>query len=408
MTSVALRDVTKRFQARDPGLAEEVARWPGAARDPEGIVHALDGVTLDVADGECIAVLGPSGCGKTTLLRVIAGLEAPDSGTVWFDGQDITHVGAQDRGIGMVFQNYALYPNMHSRGNLSFFFKMHRREQESPERVDAVCQIMGPGFRELLNRRPKELSGGQQQRVAIGRCIIRQPRVFLFDEPLANLDAKLRAQTRVEIKRLIRRFGVTSVYVTHDQQEAIALGDRLVVMRHGRIEQCGPYRELYARPASAFVAGFLGSPSMNLLDGTVEPAGVRLPSVSHVLPLPADIAAHLAPGEHVTVGIRPEALQLEADEASGPDDGWEGEIVIDAQVIVSEPLIAERQQLVRCALVSAATATPAIGLEITAKLSTTERFAAGQPLRLTVDPADLHVFTANGLRIAGVRETTVG
>ncbi|HEX2092630.1 MAG TPA: ABC transporter ATP-binding protein [Longimicrobiaceae bacterium] len=359
MASVSLVDVTRSFGA-----------------------PAVDGVTLHVEHGESLAVLGPSGCGKTTLLRLIAGLEAPDRGTIAFDGQDVTRVGAQERGIGMVFQNYALYPHMDSKRNLGFFFKMHRREPETEERMVEVCQIMGPGFRELLNRKPKELSGGQQQRVAIGRCIIRNPRAFLFDEPLSNLDAKLRAQTRVEIRRLIRRFGITTFYVTHDQTEAIAICERLAVMRRGRIEQVGTYREVYDRPLTAFVAGFVGSPPMNLFDAQWLPPGP---------------ARGLPPGA-VRVGLRPEAMRLARDD----------EPALEVRTVVSEPLVTERQQLLTCTIVppgvtlgtGAAALRPGDAPEIVARLEQSERIPPGTPLRLAFDLDRLHAFGADGRRLA--------
>ncbi|MGH2350292.1 MAG: ABC transporter ATP-binding protein [Chloroflexota bacterium] len=337
-----------------------------------GDIRVLDNVTLHVPDGASVAVLGPSGCGKTTLLRVVAGLEPPDSGAVAFDGQDVSRSGAQDRGIGMVFQNYALYPHMASRGNLGFFFKMHRREPETGARVDEVCEIMGPGFRDLLSRKPKELSGGEQQRVAIGRCIIRNPRVFLFDEPLSNLDARLRAQTRIEIKRLIRRFAITSFYVTHDQTEAIAICDLIAVMRRGRIEQFGAYQEIYDRPATAFVAGFIGSPPMNLLDARLLP-DTLLPR----LPPSVDLSS-------VTAGIRPPALRLAED----------GGAALDVRVLVTEPLIAARKQLVTGTLTASGD-----GPEIAAQLIGTDRFSPGTTLRLAFDPAELHLFGADGMRL---------
>jgi ABC-type sugar transport system ATPase subunit len=315
-----------------------------------------------VGDGEAVAVLGPSGCGKTTLLRVVAGLEAPDSGTVRFDGDDVTDVGAQQRGVGMVFQSYALYPHMDSKRNLGFFFKMHHREPETEARVAAVCEIMGQDFRTLLSRKPSELSGGQRQRVAVGRCIIREPSVFLFDEPLSNLDAKLRATMRVEIKRLIRRFAVTSFYVTHDQLEAIAICDRIAVMREGRLEQFGTYRQIYDRPATAFVAGFVGSPAMNMLEGA---------------------AAGLVAGAtgDATIGVRPEDLNLAGDGQPG----------FEARVFASEPLISERRQIATCLLPD--------GTRLVAKLPGTDPYPPDTVLRLTCEPDRLHRFDAAGRRL---------
>ncbi|MHB1317750.1 MAG: ABC transporter ATP-binding protein, partial [Anaerolineae bacterium] len=253
---------------QDRAFVERVTAQSDALPRGTGDITALEDVTLTIEDGETLAVIGPSGCGKSTLLKVIAGLESPQSGRVLYDGRDMAGIRPGDRGIGMVFQSYALYPHMKGEGNLGFFFRIHKRPtEEMMERIRITADIMGLGFDDLLPRSPKTLSGGQQQRVAIGRCIVRDPSLFLFDEPLSNLDAKLRSRTRVEIKRLLRRFAITSVYVTHDQIEAIALGDRLAVMRVGRIEQVGTYQELRERPANTFVAGFVGMPSMNLVEG---------------------------------------------------------------------------------------------------------------------------------------------
>jgi ABC-type sugar transport system ATPase subunit len=213
---------------------------------PGGV--ALRHLSVEAHAGETLALVGPSGCGKTTLLKVIAGLQAPDAGRVFFDDRDVTHLPPGARGIGMVFQSYALFPHLKSRDNVSFFYWVHRRQAEIPARVRAVSEMMGLDFATLLDRKPPKLSGGQQQRVAIARCIAREPSAFLFDEPLSHLDAKLRMQLRAEIKRLLHRFSVTSLYVTHDQTEAIALGDRIGIMREGRMEQVGSYAEIYGRP----------------------------------------------------------------------------------------------------------------------------------------------------------------
>jgi len=280
-----------------------------AARDGiEGKIQALDNVTLDIPDGQTMAVVGPSGCGKSTLLRLIAGLIGDYTGHVYYDDQDMREIPARDRYIGMVFQSYALYPHFPGFGNLSFFFRIRKvPDEETERRVRITSEIMGFGFDELLKRKPGTLSGGQQQRLAIGRAIVRNPRLFLFDEPLSNLDAKLRTQTRVEIKRLLHRFQITAVYVTHDQVEATTLGDQIAVMREGRIEQVGTFRELMDAPANAFVAGFLGMPPMNLLtggavaDGALVLEGVRVP-------LPDDLRKQVAIGQELTLGVRAEAV----------------------------------------------------------------------------------------------------
>jgi ABC-type sugar transport system ATPase subunit len=249
--------VDRAFAERSAGRAVQEHHQAGHG----GPVLALDHVNLTIPDGQTMAIVGPSGCGKSTLLRVVSGLESDHTGHVFYDGHDMKEVPPKDRYIGMVFQNYALYPHFESKGNLAFFFRMHKApDEEAEERIRVTSEIMGIGFRDLLRRKPGTLSGGQQQRVAIARAIVRKPRLFLFDEPLSNLDARLRTQTRVEIKRLLRRFQITAIYVTHDQVEAVTLGDQVAVMRAGRIEQVGTPHELRQSPANAFVAGFLGSP----------------------------------------------------------------------------------------------------------------------------------------------------
>ena len=251
------------------------------------------------------------------MLRVIAGLimlETPNSGTIQYGEENWTNLNAKDRRVGIVFQNYALYPHMHSKKNLGFFFKMHKREEEVDERVEVVSKMMGVGFDQLLERRPKALSGGQQQRVAIARCIVRDPTVFLFDEPLSNLDAKLRTRTRVEIKRLLRRFKITTVYVTHDQTEAQAMGDRIAVMQAGKIQQLGTYREIYDDPANMFVASFVGAPPMNLIPGKAENGGVRLDG--QFVDLRND-ALSGTEGQDVHLGIRPESVLLSPNHVEG-------------------------------------------------------------------------------------------
>ena len=256
-------------------------------------VRALDHVDLTVPDGQTMAVLGPSGCGKSTLLRVVSGLEADYRGSLFYDHQNMEDVAPKDRFIGMVFQNYALYPHFEGHGNLSFFFRMQKApDAEAEERIRITSEIMGIGFRALLQRKPGTLSGGQQQRLAIARAIVRQPRVFLFDEPLSNLDAKLRTQTRVEIKRLLRRFAITALYVTHDQTEAMALGDQVAVMRAGQIEQVGPFNDVRLRPVNTFVAGFLGVPPMNLLHNVeVRAGGLDAGHGLRLSPAPSQLAA---------------------------------------------------------------------------------------------------------------------
>jgi len=258
-----------------------------------------------------VAVIGPSGCGKSTLLRVVAGLDQEYEGTVAYDGRDMRDVPPRDRYIGMVFQNYALYPHFYGHGNLSFYFRMRKApDQEAEARIRETADIMGYGFRQLLGRKPGTLSGGEQQRLAIARAIVRKPALFLFDEPLSSLDAKLRAQTRVEIRRLLRRFAITSIYVTHDQVEAIALADIIAVMRAGKIEQAGAYAELRANPANTFVAGFLGLYPINLLQGRVTGAGTAAVG-SMETPLPGAVQAKCVGGEDIVLGVAAEDLALD-------------------------------------------------------------------------------------------------
>ncbi len=266
-----------------------------------------------VEDGEFFVMLGPSGCGKTTTLRMIAGLEAISSGDISIDGNVVNDLAPMDRDIAMVFQNYALYPHMSVYDNMAFGLKMRKFEKpEIDKRVREAADILGIG--ELLTRKPRQLSGGQRQRVALGRAIVRHPRVFLFDEPLSNLDAKLRVQMRVELKKLHLRLGTTAIYVTHDQVEAMTLGDRVVVMKDGVVQQVGEPLELYNQPANKFVAGFIGSPAMNFAAVTVTEANGSLMAENSGLriKLPDETAQRLRGhiGHEVTLGVRPEDLTV--------------------------------------------------------------------------------------------------
>ena len=280
-------------------------------------VPVLRGVSATVADGEFVVLVGPSGCGKTTLLRTIAGFERPGSGQVLIDEDDVTRWHPARRGVAMVFQSYALYPHMTVRENIAFGLKIARMSAaQIEERVQEATAVLQIGH--LLARRPRELSGGQRQRVAIGRAIVRHPRVFLFDEPLSNLDAELRVQMRVELVKLHERLGATMIYVTHDQVEAMTMADRIVVLNKGVVEQAGTPLELYDRPRNLFVAGFLGSPRMNFLDVTLAAAAagdalVSLPG-GGTMRVPAE-AAGLAPGAPLVLGVRPECISL-----GGPGD----------------------------------------------------------------------------------------
>jgi ABC-type sugar transport system ATPase subunit len=270
---------------------------------PNGHVAAR-GLDIAIADGEFMVLVGPSGCGKSTALRMIAGLETPTAGRVLIGEQDVTALPPQDRDIAMVFQSYALYPHMSVRQNLAFGLRM--RGAAPATIADRVGQAAGAlGLDAVLDRKPSQLSGGQRQRVALGRAMVRDPKVFLFDEPLSNLDAKLRVETRAELARLHRRLGATIVYVTHDQEEALTLGGRVTVMRDGLVEQVGPPMEVYRRPASAFVAGFVGSPAMNLLPGEISDGKWRGPGG---LVLEAPVAG----ARKVTLGVRPHDVAIVA------------------------------------------------------------------------------------------------
>ena len=273
----------------------------------------IHGVDCTIADGEFIVIVGPSGCGKSTLLRMVAGLEAITGGTIAIGERVVNQVEPKDRDIAMVFQNYALYPHMTVFENMAYGLKIRGLTKDAIRaRVDKAAEILQLGA--LLERTPRQLSGGQRQRVAMGRAIVREPQVFLFDEPLSNLDAKLRVQMRVEIKRLQQRLGTTSIYVTHDQTEAMTLADRLIVLNAGIAEQIGRPIELYERPASLFVAGFIGSPAMNFLDAVIGEGGQVTLAGGTVLA----VAEGVPVGTEITLGIRPEHLVLgaEADAAA--------------------------------------------------------------------------------------------
>ena len=377
MTQVRLENVTKVFPTESQVLAsiKEFGRaLSGGPKDSLGDkaeIKALDNVNLLIRHGETMSLIGPTACGKTTLLRVIAGLLAPDEGAVYFDGRNVTKMPPKERNIGMVFQSYALYPHLTSLGNLAFPFVVQQREEEIPERVLVTSKIMGLGFDKLLGRLPRTLSIGERQRVAVARCIIREPRVFLFDEPLSNLDAKLRAQTRVEIKRLLRRFHITSVYATHDQTEAIALADRLAVMNEGRIEQVGTQREIYNWPVNVFVAGFVGAPAMNFFQGQVEEGELSFADFS--LPFLPRLKRRLQPGQEVVLGIRPEHIAIAAE---GP---------LQARVEQIEPWVTARAQIIHARL-DGSSCVVRTGAEVSVKV--------GDLVSLWFDEERLHLFDA--------------
>ena len=295
-----------------------------------GSTHVIRGVDVSIADGEFCVLVGPSGCGKSTLLRMIAGLEEIGGGEIRIGDRVVNRVPPKERDVAMVFQNYALYPHMTVRDNMSFALMLAKTpKDEIARKVDRAAEILGLGV--LLDRYPRQLSGGQRQRVAMGRAIVRDPQVFLFDEPLSNLDAKLRVAMRTEIRELHQRLKTTSIYVTHDQIEAMTMADKIVVMRDGIVEQIGAPLELYDHPANTFVAGFIGSPAMNMLAGVARGPSVALASGTSV---PAPLAA--GDGREVLYGIRPEHLAL-GDPAAG----------LPAEVVVVEPTGADTQVVCR-------------------------------------------------------------
>ena len=345
MASLAIRNVEKSF----------------------GSVPVLHGVSLDIADGAFVSLVGPSGCGKSTLLRMVAGLDEISSGEILVGERVVNSISPKDRDVAMVFQNYALYPHMTVAENMSFSLKLRRAPKSAIEqRVKSAAEILG--LHELLTRYPRQLSGGQRQRVAMGRAIVRDPKVFLFDEPLSNLDAKLRVQMRSEIKELHRRLGTTTVYVTHDQIEAMTMSDTIVVMNKGRIEQIGSPLHLYDKPHNLFVAGFIGSPAMNMLKGGIVIDRCPFFVTDDGVRLPIERAPTASDGRQVTLGIRPEHLEIS-------DEG------IETTVALVEPTGSSTQ--------------------ITAKLATQEvvgifrerlQVAPGEMLRMKPSPAHIHLF----------------
>ena len=348
MASVSVREVHKSF-------------------DDTAVIH---GVSIDIEDGEFLVLVGPSGCGKSTLLRMIAGLEDVNDGEIAIGDKVVNHMAPKARDVAMVFQNYALYPHMTVRQNMGFSLRLRKADKHMiRERVDSAAQILG--LTDLLNRLPRQLSGGERQRVAMGRAIVRDPQVFLFDEPLSNLDAKLRVQMRTEIKALHQRLRTTSIYVTHDQVEAMTMAERIVVMNLGRVEQVGRPLDLYDRPANLFVAGFIGSPAMNLIEASGA-AGSATPAAAAddgtALPLPAD--TRVGEGQPLIYGVRPEDLAL-ATNGTG----------VEATVSVVEPT--GSSTLVFCQMA---------GQEICAEFQERHDFDPGETIRLMPRLETLHLF----------------
>ncbi|MDC0679960.1 ABC transporter ATP-binding protein [Sorangium atrum] len=372
MATLSLRGLTRRF--------------PSADRP------ALAGLDLDVDDGELLVLVGPSGCGKSTALRLIAGLDSPDGGTVSIGGRDVSRVAPEDRDVAMVFQGYALYPHMTARDIMGFPLRMRGvAREERARRVEEAAALLAIGH--LLDRRPGELSGGERQRVAMGRAIVRAPAAFLFDEPLSNLDAALRAELRVELAALVRRLGTTSVYVTHDQVEAMTMGDRIAVLRAGELQQVGPPRAIYEAPANTFVAGFLGTPAINLLP--LERSGERYEGAALSLPAPPGVALP----DRAIAGVRPEHLRvapgLGSQDGAGArgDAGAQGEVEVEARVVVAEPLGAETFLYL-----------DAGGTRLRARAHGFATPAPGEAVRARLDPRDVLWFDAgSGARITPPR-----
>jgi multiple sugar transport system ATP-binding protein len=379
-------------------------------RFPDGAL-AVDSISLDVADGEFVILVGPSGCGKSTTLNMIAGLEDISSGELRIGGKLVNDMAPKDRDIAMVFQSYALYPHMTVRENMGFALKLAKNPKAViDEKVNEAARILD--LTQYLDRKPANLSGGQRQRVAMGRAIVRDPAVFLMDEPLSNLDAKLRVQMRTEVSRIQRRLGTTMVYVTHDQTEAMTLGDRVAVMRSGKLQQVASPQELYDRPVNLFVAGFIGSPAMNFMSGTLEDGGLHT-SIG-VIPVSGRLRQELdnaRTGREVIVGIRPEDFQ---DASLVPADLLPNGITFQANIDVIESLGAEKYiyftqdlgkatniaELEELARDSGRADTGASTETVVARLDPDTRITEGENARLWADVRSLHVFDpASGLNL---------
>ena len=371
MATIGLDNVTKRY----------------------GKTEVIHGIDVEIADGELIVIVGPSGCGKSTLLRMVAGLETISGGEIRIDGQRVNEVEPKDRDIAMVFQTYALYPHMSVFDNMAYGLKIAKTpKEEIRARVEEAARLLALG--DFLERKPRALSGGQRQRVAMGRAIVRQPRAFLFDEPLSNLDALLRVQMRLEIRQLQRRLGTTSLYVTHDQVEAMTLADRLVVMNAGVAEQIDTPMAVYERPASRFVAGFIGSPGMNFLSGTVTDEGrIRLDAGLDVT-LPDAIAPSLA-GRAVDLGVRPEHMALARD-------GGES---FALEVLTVETLGADTLLHGRVSGPGAAASDSVVdgaAHSIAMRLPGSTRVRDGETVPVRIEPGAWHLFdAASGERLDG-------
>jgi len=373
--------------------------------------HAVRSLDLEIADGEFVVLVGPSGCGKTTVLRMIAGLEEISSGTIAIGDRPVNELEPRKRDVAMVFQNYALYPNMTVADNIGFGLKMRgTHKAEIRTRVAEIARILG--ISDLLERKPGQLSGGQRQRVAMGRAIIRDPSVFLMDEPLSNLDAKLRVQMRSEIARIQRDLFATTIYVTHDQVEAMTMGSRVAVMRKGELQQVAPPREIYEQPTNLFVATFIGSPSMNLVQGILgrDDTGLACRIGDQELPLPAEsvsrgLEAYI--GRPVAVGIRPEHIRESASQNGGDRDGRLRAAVTATEILGSELLVhaeIEAEPVVTDEVLEVAADVDVTALSdlqeearkrrvpLLGRFDPAARVESGDTVELAVDPARLHFF----------------
>ena len=374
--------------------------FEGVTKDFGDGVRAVDNLDLAIDDGEFTVLVGPSGCGKTTALRMTAGLEAISAGTISIDGRVVNDVPSAKRDIAMVFQNYALYPHMSVFENMAFGLQQRRMpKREVEHRVREIAQLLE--LEPYLSRKPRALSGGQRQRVAMGRAIVRRPSVFLMDEPLSNLDAKLRVQMRAEIRTLQRELGVTTVYVTHDQVEAMTMGDRVAVMRKGVLQQVASPHELYRQPANIFVAGFIGSPAMNLLQGSIDGGAITVGGWT--------VGASTRLGGRVAVGVRPEDIQL------GGSKGMRARVVhvedLGAEVIAhlesdAEPVATDEVREIVAdsddvSLQHLAAESQRGRARIVARLSSATRIGVGEDVRVTFDVAKMHLFDLQtGLALA--------
>ncbi len=355
-------------------------RYENATRVyPGGTKPAVNALNLDIKDGEFLVLVGPSGCGKSTALRMLAGLEEVNEGSIYIGDRDVTNSPPKERDIAMVFQNYALYPHMSVADNMGFALKMQGiHKEERAKRVAEAARILG--LEEFLERKPKALSGGQRQRVAMGRAIVRNPQVFCMDEPLSNLDAKMRVQTRTDIARLQQDLGVTTVYVTHDQVEAMTMGDRVAVMKLGVLQQVDTPLKLYDKPANLFVAGFIGSPQMNLMEGTAVDGDVKVGKYT----VPVDPTAERKMSGRVTVGVRPESWRIITAEEGG----------LPVKVTVVEELGADSFVYGTCDVEG----TPS---NVIVRVSGRHHPQKGETLHVTTDPEQVHVFdTESGERLS--------